>query len=218
MGLEYYVYLFNLKVYAEDLLPAYRMFFDSDDAKPLVALLKRVIHKLDIDTKLPGPMLQSKESYENDIGILNGTVHFNPGEDYLFEIGASSIRLNPRQVFVRDSLGHNLLFALCVPRDRGVDPEGNMGRSPLIAYLYERSESIQDLFTNGDVRGGELEVAVGESHPKLFTKGDVKRLSADLARVPQPQEPELRKEYDHLCAMVRLTLQDPDLTLLLSLL
>ena len=218
MGLDYYVHVFNVKSYREKVLPAYQAFFHKDDPAPLLALLKEIIERLDRDMKLPGPALESKAAYQEYVELLNRTAHYDPGEDHAVSLGVTEKRLTPKQILVRDNLGSSILFALCVPRDKGVNPEQNMGRSPLIPYLYKRSERIEDLFTNGDVQGGELEIAIGDSHPQLFTKNDLQKLSAELERVSAPENPELRKEFDNLRAILKLALGDPDLTLLLSLL
>jgi hypothetical protein len=217
MGFDYYLHLFNQKVYKDKFLPAYQSLFDKDDAEPLIALLKEILERLDANRKLPGPPLESKESYKEDIGILNGTVNYDAGEDYLSSPVVTNRRVAAKQIFVRDVLAANILFALCVPRNKGVDPEQNMGRSPLVSYLYKSSSRIEDLFTTGSLRGKELEIAVGDSRPQLLAKNDINELSAELAKIPPPEDPGIRKEYDNLRSLLKLALEDSDLTLLLSL-
>ena len=170
-------------------------------------------------------------------------------------------------MYVRDQLTHWILMALCVPRGRGVNPEQNMTRSPLIPYLYKHSEWIEDRFTCVvELRGGMLEIPEGEDALELFSEEDLHEFCAELAKVPAPDgdieikkqleegqnylreslrqkvpegSPEfkefydflskfyqqlsptgedLRKEYDNLCALVNLALEDDDLTLTRSLL
>ena len=262
MGLDYYVHLFDLRTYREKTLPAYRAFFDQNDSAPLILLLQEIIHGLDVNAALPGPTLSDREIYEEGIGILDGSVYYAPGANYeTSRSGRKTTRENKR-MYVRDGLTHKILMALCVPRDRGVNPEQNMTRSQLIPYLYEHSEWIEDRFTGGEeLRGGMLEIPEGEDALELFSEEDIHEFCAALAKVPAPdgdieikkqleegknylreslkqQFPEgspefkefydylstfyqqlsskgedLVKEYDNLCAIVNLAVEDADLTL-----
>jgi hypothetical protein len=271
--LSYYIHLFDLKAYNEKALPAYQAFFEQDESEPLIFLLQEIIRRLDISAALPGPTLLDKVLYEEDIGILDGSVYYAPGIDYgTSRSGRITTRENKR-IYVRDQLIHTILMALCVPRDRGVNPEQNMTRSPLIPYLYEHSEWIQDRFTSVvELRGGMLEIPEGENALELFSEEDLQEFYEELAYVPAPdgdieikkqfeqernrmieslrqqcpeESPEfkesydylltyyqqlstgenlrragenLRMEYDNLCALVNLALEDTDLTLTRSLL
>jgi len=273
VGLSYYVHLFDLRTYREKAWPAYQAFFERDDSTPLILLLQEIICGLDVNTALPGPTLWDKELYEEGIGILDGSVYYAPGaNDETGHGGRKTTRENKRK-YVRDGLTHMILMALCVPRDRGVNPEQNMTRSPLIPYLYEHSEWIEDRFTSViELSGGMLEIPEGEDALELFSEDDLHELCAELAKAQAPdgeieikkqleqrqnrmreslrqQVPEgspefkefydfystlyqqlsteenlriegenLRKEYDNLCALVNLALEDRDLTLTRSLL
>jgi hypothetical protein len=267
VGLSYYVHLFDLRAYREKALPAYQAFFEQDDSAPLILLLQEIIHGLDVSAALPGPTLSDRELYEEGIGILDGSVYYAPGVNYeTSRSGRKTTRENKR-MYVRDGLIRMILMALCVPRDRGVNPEQNMTRSPLIPYLYEHSEWIEDRFTSvEELRGGMLEIPEGEDALELFSDEDLHEFCAELAKVPAPEghieikkqfekeknrlleslrrqcpeeSPEfkvfydslskyyqqlspmgenLSKEYDNLCALVNLALEDGDLTLTRSLL
>jgi hypothetical protein len=265
MGLDYYLHLFNRRTYRQKILPAYRAFIEKEDTSSLTLLLKEIISTLEVNEKLPGPSLWSKEIYEGAIGILNGTVCYNPKGSYT-NSQSKKTTLENKQFYVRESLIHDLLMALCVPRNKGVNPEQNMGRSSLIPYLYEKSVWIEELFTGiRKVRGGQLELTDGETAKELFTKQDLKEFSSELAKIPPPdgemearkqfdkydadlreslkqQYPEdsaafnqlyeimialqkhclpesgtyLNQEYENLCKLLQLALEEPDLTLTLS--
>jgi hypothetical protein len=267
MGLSYYVHLFNVRTYREKALPAYQAFFEQDNSAPLILLLQEIIRGLDVNAALPGPRLSDREIYEEGIGILGGSVYYAPGANYeTSRSGRKTTRENKR-MYVRDGLTHMILMAWCVPRDRGVNPEQNMTRSPLIPYLYEHSEWIEDRFTSVvELRGGMLEIPEGEDALELFSEEDLHEFCAELAKVPAPDgdieikkqleegknhlreslrqqfpegSPEFkevydylstfyqqlssmgedpRKEYDNLCAIVNLAMEDADLTLTRSLL
>jgi len=267
VGLSYYVHLFDLRTYREKAWPAYQAFFERDDSTPLILLLQEIICGLDVNTALPGPTLWDKELYEEGIGILDGSVYYAPGANYETGCSGRKTTRENKRMYVRDGLTYMILMALCVPRDRGVNPEQNMTRSSLIPYLYEHSEWIEDRFTSVvDLRGGMLDIPEGEDALELFSEEDLQEFSAELAKVPAPkgdieikkqfekgqnrmreslrqQVPEespefkefydflskfyqqlsptgedLRKEYDNLCALVNLALEDDDLTLTRSLL
>ena len=217
MGFDYYIHLFNLRVYRERILPAYQAFFERDNTEILITLLRECIQILDANPQLSERLLWSKESCEKDIGILNGSVYYNSKGNYGSNRGKRETTREDKRIFAKGLLSSNILQVLCVPRDKGVKPEQNMGRTPLIPYLYERSEWIKDLFTSvRQVRGGLLELSIGECS-EVFTKEDIQEFSTELAKVPVPEDPKLRKEYDNLHALLRLCLEDPDLTLLLTL-
>lgn len=197
MGLDYYLHLFNRRTYQQKILPACQAFFEQEDTNPLIVLLNEAISTLEVNETLPGPSLWSKEIYEEAIGILNGTVYYNPKGGYANSQGKKTT-LENKQIYVRDSLIHDLLMALCVPRDKGVNPEQNMGRSSLIPYLYEKSVWIEELFTGiREVRGGQLELTDGETTKELFTKQDLMEFNSELAKIPPPDgDAEIRKQID----------------------
>jgi hypothetical protein len=210
VGLDYYVHLFDLRTYREKALPAYRAFFDQNDSAPLILLLQEIIHGLDVSASLPGPTLSDKEIYEEGIGILDGSVYYAPGANYeTSRSGRKTTRENKR-IYVRDGLTYKILMALCAPRDRGVNPEQNMTRSPLIPYLYEHSEWIEDRFTGGEeLRGGMLEIPEGEDALELFSEEDLHEFCAALAKVPAPDgDIEIKKQFEKGLNSLRESLRE----------
>ena len=208
MGLDYYVHLFDLRAYCEKAAPAYQAFFEQDDSAPLILLLQEIIHGLDVSAALPGPTLSDREVYEEGIGILDGSVYYAPGINYeTSRSGRKTSRKNKR-MYVRDQLIHMILMASCAPRDRGVNPEQNMGRSPLIPYLYEHSEWIENRFTGGELRGGMLEIPEGESALELFSEEDLQEFKAELADIPAPEgDIEIKKRLEKAQNDLRDTLR-----------
>lgn len=215
MGTDVHLNLFDIRTYKERVLPAYQSFFKNDDTRPLVELLRECIQKLDADPQLAERLLWNSEVIEEDIGILNGTVYYTPDGNSSNQ-GETKESHKVRRDYAREFLSSNILQILCVPRDKRVNPEQDMTNTPLITYLYEKSEWIKDVFTFArPVRGGRLELAIGESS-ELFTKEDIQKFSAELNKVPPPEDRQLRKEYDNLRAMLNTALEDPNLTLVLS--
>ena len=209
MRLSYYVHLFNIRTYREKAFPAYQSFFERDDPAPLILLLQEIIRGLDLSATLPGPKLWDKELYEEGIGILDGSVYYAPGANY--ETGGSGRKTTHenKRMYVRDGLTYMILMALCVPRDRGVNPEQNMTRSPLIPYLYEYSEWIEDRFTSViELQGGMLEIPEGEDALELFSEEDLHEFCAELAKIPAPEgdieiKKQLEKEQNRLHESLR---------------
>lgn len=198
MGLDYYVHLFDLRAYREKALPAYQAFFERDDSSPLILLMQEIIRGIDASAALPGPTLSDREIYEEGIGILDGSVYYAPGANYeTTRSGRKTTRENKR-MYVRNGLIHMILMALCVPRDRGVNPEQNMTRSPLIPYLYEHSKWIEDRFTSAEeLRGGMLEIPEGEDALELFSEEDLHDFCAELAKIPAPEgDLEIKKQFE----------------------
>lgn len=198
MGLDYYVHLFDLRTYREKALPAYQAFFEQDDSAPLILLLQEIIKGLDVSAAFPDPTLADKEIYEEGIGILDGSVYYAPGANYETGRGGRKTTRENKRKYVRDQLIRMILMALCVPRDRGVNPEQNMTRSPLIPYLYEHSEWIEDRFTSVvELRGGMLEIPEGEDFLELFSEEDLHEFCAELAKVPAPEgDLEIKKQFE----------------------
>ena len=198
MGLSYYVHLFDLRAYREKALPAYQAFFEQDNSAPLILLLQEIIRGLDVSAALPGPTLLDREMYEEDIGILDGSVYYAPGIDYRTSRSGRKTTRENKRIYVRDGLIRMILMTLCVPRDRGVNPEQNMTRSPLIPYLYEHSKWIEDRFTSvEELRGGVLEIPEGEDALELFSEEDIHDFCAELAKVPAPEgHIEIKKQFE----------------------
>lgn len=216
MGADVVLVLFNRRIYRERILPAYRLFLKRDEAETLIALLRECAQKLEANPQLSEQLLWSKESVEEDVGILTGTVYYSPDNGKTSNQGEKQKTHKVRRDYARGLLSSSILQVLCVPHDRMVNPEQDMTNSRLVSYLYARSEWIEELFTfRRSVRGDRLELSIGES-TELFTKEVAEEFSRELTKIVPPEDPELRREYDNLRAMLKLTLEDPDLTLALS--
>jgi hypothetical protein len=204
MGMDVSVQLFNLKVYNEKILPAYQALLEKDDPKLLVELLKNLAQEGD-----------SKEFYNEAIGILDGTVHYAP-DDYSFNLGIRETPRGAKQIFVEDNLSSRLLLAYCVPYDKGVNPKQDMSRSLLVDYLYKKSKWMKSLFTfSSTVHGASLQLTMGESS-EFFTKEDLIKFKTELNKLPIPKDLQTRTEFENLHSLVKLALTDPNLALVLS--
>jgi len=216
MGADVVVHLFNIRIYRERILPAYRLFLKRDEAEPLIALLRECAQDLEANPQLSDQLLWSKESIEEDIGLLTGTAYYSPDEGKTSNQGERQKTHKVRRDYARGLLSSDILQVLCVPHDRRVNPEQDMTNSRLVSYLFARSELIEHLFTfRRSVRGDRLELSIGES-TQLFTKEDAEEFNRELTKIVPPEDPELRSEYDNLREMLKLALEDPDLTLALA--
>ena len=217
MGVDYYLHLFDLKTYKEKVLPAYQQFSRRDDPEPVVALIRLCMRELEANPQLSDHLFWGPDSCTEDIGIVTGAIPYNPDGGHRSKERDKGKAYRVRQDYARGLLSSRILQVLCVPHKKGVSPEQNMGRTALVPYLYEHSAWITDLFTGERrVRGQVLELSIGESS-QVFSKQDVRDFSEELRKVPQPTDAQLKKEYDNLSALLRLALDDPELTVLLSL-
>jgi len=216
MGTDIYLHLFNMRVYREKVAPAFQVFLRKDNSEPLVSLLKECSQILAADKQLAKRLLWDMESCKEDIGILEGTVYYSPDDGESSNQGERKKTHKVRRDYARDLLISNILQVVCVPRDSELNPVQNMGRSQIIPHLYKHSQWIKDLFTSVRmVRGGELELPIGESS-EIFTKEDIKEFQEALLTVPLPEDTDLSKQYRNLRLLLKSAIENPDLTLILS--
>jgi hypothetical protein len=143
-------------------------------------------------------------------------VYYSPDSGKTSNQGDRKSTHKVRRDYARKRLGSKIVGALCVCYGRGVNPELDMSSSRLRAYLYRESEWISDVFTFArTIHGPRLELSIGES-TELFSEGDIREFGAELAEIPVPEDPEVRREYDNLRLMLELASKDADLTLALS--
>lgn len=216
MGAEVQVVLFNRRIYKERVLPAYKLFLEKDNHTSLIELLRECIQKLDANPRLAEELLWNREIIEDDIGILTGTVYYSPdGNRSNQDKNGESDRI--KREYAREVLASNILRVLCVPREKGLNPTQDMTNNPLIHYLYGRSKWIKDVLTFArPVHGKSLELALGESS-EAFNKQDIQEFTAELDKMPKPDDPDLRKEFNKLRALLSAAAENPDLTLVLSI-
>lgn len=216
MSADVVVHLFNIKTYREKVLPAYRALFRKNETEPLIALLRECAQKIETNPQLSERLLWDKESIEENIGILTGAVYYSPDNGKSSNQSESKTANRVKRKYARENLSSEILQVLCVPRDKNVHSEQDMTNTKLISFLYQRSEWIKDLFTFvRTVRGGRLELALGESS-ELFTKEDVQKFDAELGKVLPPENLQFQSEYNNLRALLKLASEDPDLTLVLT--
>ncbi|HZS08490.1 MAG TPA: hypothetical protein VFD58_26890 [Blastocatellia bacterium] len=215
MGVDNYICLLNLRTYRETVLPSYEAFLNKKDPEPLIALLREAIRGIPQRKKLADLILDSEEIYEEAIGILDGSVYYNSKGDYTGKDKCKTTNSDRRRF--AGTAAWNVMQALCIPYDKGIAPDQMLNTSPLIEHLYEHSKWIEDLvMCNSVLHGGTLKIPLGE-WSELFTKEDVCEFNKQLALVPPPDDPDIRKRFDNLCTLVELPLEDPDLTLVHSL-
>ena len=216
MGGDVHIHLFNFRIYKKKVLPAYQKFVKKDEPEALVTLLRECISKFDSNPHLPKKLLWDKESCEEDIGILTGTMYYSPDGGLSSNQGEREKTYTIRRDYARELLMFRLLQVLCTPYDKDIDPEQDMSNTLLVNYLYEESEWIKKiLMGEQQVQGGFLEIPLGETS-ELFTKEDIKVFNYQLNKVSLPEDLQLRNEYNNLRSLIKLALENPDLTLVLS--
>lgn len=215
MAPEVTLHLVNLTLYEEKVLPAYRRLLKRNEAGALINLLQECAEKLNTNPELSQRLLWDKESVDEAIGILNGTVYYSPDGGRTSNQGKGLETNKVRRAYAK-GLSSNLVEILCVPHGKGVTADQDMTNTPLISFLCERSKWINDVFTFArPVDGGRLEFSIGESS-EILTKQNLEQFSLELKKIPLPDEPELKKEYEHLRDIVTTALETPELTLALS--
>src|ERR1044072_3387791 len=111
MGLDYYLYPFNLSTYEARVYPAYKSLTQSGDAEPLLALVYECDRILAAEPILREKLYWSKETVAEDVGVLEST-------------------RDDKEYYTRVFLAPKLLEVLCVPRSAEATPQ-DMCRSPL---------------------------------------------------------------------------------------
>ena len=210
------VYLFDTKTYQARVLPAYAAYLKTNDPKPVIVLIQECIRLLNANRTQARQLHWDEETLKEDIGIINGTVYYSPDEGKTNNQGRGRIARGVRQEYARQQLSGKIVEILCVPYDKGVGPEQDMTNSGLVTYLYKSSRWIEEVFTFlRPVVGKPYVYGIGES-TEPFTQRSIEEFDRELAKVEQPQDEKLRGEFDNLRALVRKALDDPDLTLVLS--
>jgi hypothetical protein len=214
MGTEVQIILFSRRTYNERVLPAYRSLRKGDTA-PLIAVLRECVEKIESNPTLAEQLLWNKEIIEEDIGILTGTVYYSP-DDRRSNQGEKKESDLVKREYARQLLASNIVQVLCVPRAETLKTELATTNNRLIPYLYEKSTWIKEVLTFQRLaKGGHLEFPIGES-TEILTKEDMQRFSVELDKMPDPEDPDLRKEYINLRALLKIALDHPDWTLAVS--
>ena len=210
------VHLFNINTYKNRVLPALRTYLTSNDPRPLLQLLKQCNRILEANPKLSQRLFWNSEMIKEGIGILDGTVYYSPDEGKTTNRGRSNSARRVRRNYAKQQLSPMIVEVLCVPFDKGIDPEQDMTNSRLVTYLYDRADWIKDVFTfSGNATGRGLQFPIGES-TEPFTESGMEQLDRELTKVEDPTDADLRSELDNFRAVVKKALAEPDLILVLS--
>jgi hypothetical protein len=95
-------------------------------------------------------------------------------------------------------------------------PEQDVSGPGLTRHLYEHSRWIEDYLTFAKEPSGETpEIILGE-WCRLFSDEEVRIFSRELARIPEPADPETRREFINLRAIVRASAENQQFGLLIS--
>lgn len=213
MGMDMYICLLDWATYRDKILPAEKLLEQNGDEKPLIELLSQIVAMPESDDPM-AEGLWSRDVYQENMDVLTGRI---PRSFGVFREAHFLSTKEERLQYARSNVVPNIVNALGVARHRShVNPEQNVGRDRINPYLCERSPWIDELFTFGrTVRGEHLEFPIGES-TELFTADDLKDFQAALNKVPRPEDPELRQQYDNLATLVNIALTDSSTALGIS--
>lgn len=210
MGFDIYISLFHISQYRERVEPALRNYFATGERGEIVGLLEEVKQ---LSTE-PSTVIQSS------INILNGKEFYCPSLKHVPSSPGATTSREDLDYHVRYAVKAELLQGLCVAKIDGHNAEQNMGRSPLIPYLYERSSWIESSFTGGILdTGTRLDFPLGE-HAEVMASKTVETLLSELNAVPFPDPysmPEVAKGYSNLKRILMIAMQESDQIALLYL-
>ncbi len=216
MSADVTVHLFDINTYKKRVLPALRTYLTANDPRSVLALLNECNRILEANPKLSKRLFWDSEMIKEGVGILDGTVYYSPDGGKTTNQGRSNTARRVKRYYAGQQLGPMIVEILCVPFNKGVDPEQDMTNSRLVTYLYDRSDWIKDVFTfSGNATGRGLEFPIGES-TEPFTERGMEELDRELNKVEDPTDAELRRELDNFRAVVKKALAEPDLILVLS--
>lgn len=216
MGADVAVFLFDVRRYERELLPAYRSFVERSDVKPLVSLLHQALPTAATGRRQRS-FVRPREVYQEYIDILVGRVYYNsqgepPGEPP-HGTSAEDLRL-----FVDRSVAPALLKLICVPSTADFDTEQDMSKRGLTKFLYEHSRWIEDYFTFAkEPSGPRPEITLGEWN-RLFSKEEVHAFNREVARMATPSDPETIEDFANLRALLRAVSEMEHMGLLMCVL
>jgi hypothetical protein len=216
MGVYVDIQLFNLKAYKEELLPAYQAYSRNKNVESIITLLRDLCQKLGTSPKLSKAIGWNSQECENQIRVLKEGIYIYSDEAKgIFKTIEVSQR--DQRNWLRSSIIPRIVEALCVPYDReDVYPEQTLSDSPFANYLYEHSKLFGSFWTFLHKNRSEvLKPAIGETGEAL-TKEGIQELNAELSKISPPTDPRMRKEYNNFRNMVKLALEDPSLTLVIT--
>ena len=216
MSVDVDIHLFNLKVYKEVVLPAYQAYFRKNNPDPLVALLNEICPKLEASPKLSKAVGCDRKECENYIRVLReGFYIYSDEANGIFQ--TIEVSKNDQPGFVETNVIPRVVAALCLPYDwDGIYPEQSLTDTALANYLYEKSELFQSFLTfTHKNRSDALQPSIGDTGEALTKKG-VQELSEELSKIAAPTDPEMKKEYENFRSMIKVALEDPAFTLVLS--
>ena len=191
-SLDQHFYLFNEVIYRTKVQPALRAFKRKNDPKPLIAVVKECIKKFDTGVKMPHLILVTKSDFEDALR-----------------------KLEQRQRDIGNFIETSIIMVLCMPSDKGVSPELEIGTSPLFMYLLDRSDRMDEFLY---LERGESIELIGEGEDRILTKKDIQDFSRLVNEILPPERDErIKGDYNHLRALLKLCEEDPELTLLMTI-
>jgi hypothetical protein len=210
MGTNVQIELFNYQVYNDVVLPAYKEFLQKNNSKPLKNLLIRAINErklIDSDDLDVVSVLELEEA----LGILEGNIYYSSKG---LQEAQSKTTQDDLEIFVRGSVGPELVRLFCIDRLHGINPTQSMTQGPLIRYLYTKSEWIKEIFTfEKEIASGSLEIAIGEC-TEIMPKKEVAIFYDEVLKASKPSgNAQLCKDYENLCKMLKTALDNVELVI-----
>jgi hypothetical protein len=204
--------LVDMKAYRERVLPAVQGFKSGTDLDSLIGLLEEALQR-------PHPDKESR------IFVLDIPLYQSVLERFRIEGGGNldwSIEWGTAKRSILDIFNWNIAPSLvrffCLIRKDGQVVEQEMSKDPLLLHLYAGSEWIVDFFTFAIAAdGGVLEVPIGDSSEILSTE-QVEKLCQEVLAAGRPSSKQQSLRYDSLLDLLRNTMDNENLSVVLSVL
>ena len=215
MGSTNIIYLFNMTIYKEKVVPAYQSLMTENDPNKLIALLKQEASPKSTTHIEKTPLLWEGEIYDEALQKL---------DLIKTKLGRSEIKTIKEDSYLSSYITVQLLpmivEAICIVRNRTALYSFDLNNSKLSSYLFTHSNWIYNLaLLNYDVKGAELEFPIGE-WSITFTKDEEREFLKQLEAMPvlSQNNKQLSAQLDELNKMVNFSVENADIVLVLCLL
>lgn len=214
MGVQVYIYLFDMHEYEDSVLPAYRSFKERSDTRPLLKLLRRAMSYAAASGSR-GEASLTEEIYQHYTDVLSGRQYYGSEKQERADQTRPTTSQDMR-LFVDNSVAPAVVTVLCLPSDKGFQPEQSMSGAGLMNYLYSESRWIEDYFTFAKEPSGAVpEIRIGD-WSRFFSREEVLAFDDQLSKMQRPNdEAVLAGGFENLRTLVHAAANDPNFAILL---
>jgi len=234
------IVVLRLKLYRDEIKPAYEALLRRGETRPIVKLLERASRRASAE---PAKTTAEVKNKINELFLEARTAEARgdplPSQEYAgrvaellewraprrlsrLEIGKYVAMLKSEHAsdveeahdWLRVAAVNGLIELLCIPLGDLASPVREMGNYDLNKYL-ESSEWIVRHALHGRPKGPEIELPDG-SYIGVFTREEVGQFKLELSSLGRPAAPGVaQREFDALVIQVNAVLQNPELELVL---